>query len=111
MPALLSIDPTIVSIIRDDLRLTTWLLLGACAQSLLVFFLPTPYALLPAILLLSYRIIKVSCMTAGFIHDTTQDQVIKGRFTAQLLPGGSFEAKQATDEEIVVFIVGARSNQ
>ncbi|MCJ1401655.1 hypothetical protein MMC11_004872 [Xylographa trunciseda] len=111
MPALPAIDPTIVSVIRDDLRLTTWLLLGASLQSLLVLCLPTPYAVLPAVLLLSYRIIKVSCMTAGLIHDTTQDQVVKGRFTAQLCPGESFAAKQASEEEVVIFIIGARSNQ
>ena len=111
MPSLPTIDPTIVSIVRDDLRLTTWLLLGACLQSLLVVLLPPTYALLPAVTLLSFRIAKVGFMTAGFIHDTTQDKVKKGRFTAQLFNGNDTEPNQATDEEVVVFIVGARSNQ
>lgn len=111
MPFLPALNPTIVSLIRDDLRLSTWLLLGACIQSLLVLFLPTKVALLPAALILGARITKVALMTGGFVHDTTQDQVIQGRFTAQLPYGRSPSTEKSAREEIVVFIIGARSNQ
>ena len=113
MPFLPKIDPTIVSLIRDDLRLTTWLLLGASLQSLLVYFLPTRIAFLPAVSLLSYRVITTALITGGLIHHTSQDPVLYGRFTAQIpeTNSASSEKRSASDEEVVVFIVGARSNQ
>lgn len=111
MPPFPRLDPTIVSIIRDDLRLSTWLLLGACLQSLLVLCLPTRIALLPAALILGARMVKVALMVGGLIRDTTQEKVIKGRVTAQLPPESHSGMKKNVDEEIVVFIIGARSNQ
>ena len=109
MPFLPAVDPTIISLIRDDLQLTTWLSLGACLQSFLILLLPAKYAMLPAAAVVGYRFTKTALMTVGLIHDTTQDKVLQGRFTAQLPPVGS-EQKKA-DEEMVVFIIGARSNQ
>jgi hypothetical protein len=108
LPAL---NPTLISVIRDDLRLTTWILLGACIQSVLVLTLPPRVAILPAALLLGFRIVKTTLMTGGLIHDTTQDRVIKGRHTAQLPYGSGPDAEKGVDEEMVLFIIGARSNQ
>ncbi|KAL9101128.1 MAG: hypothetical protein Q9187_009277, partial [Circinaria calcarea] len=110
MPPFPRLDPTIASIIRDDLRLSTWLLLGACLQSLLFLCLPTRIALLPATLILGARIVKVALMVGGLIRDTTQEKVIKGRVTAQLPLEGNSGIEKNVDEEIVVFIIGARSN-
>ena len=50
-------------------------------------------------------------MTGGLINDSTQDQVLRGRFTAQIPNASVQDSKKRFDEEIVVFIIGARSNQ
>ena len=105
-----SIDATALAIIRDDLRITTWLLLGACLQLLLIAFLPARIAVLPPLLLLGSRIVWTGLMLAGIVHDTTLDKTIRGRQTSQFPPGAIPSAK-ANDEELVVFIIGARFNQ
>ncbi|MCJ1317951.1 hypothetical protein MMC15_003278 [Xylographa vitiligo] len=95
---------------RDDLRLTTWLLVGACLQSLLVLSLPRYVALLPAALVLGARFLVNLLMTQGFVHNAGSDGVYQGRATAMIpLEDGSFPDK-ASDHEIVLFIVSTRSS-
>ena len=96
---------------RDDLRLTTWLLVGACLQSLLVLSLPRYVALLPAALVLGARFLVNLLMTQGFVHNAGSEGVYQGRATAMIpLEDGSFPDK-ASDHEIVLFIVSTRSSQ
>ena len=104
------IDATALAIIRDDLRLTTWLLVGACLQSLLLFILPIYFAVLPALVLLGVRIVWTVLMLTGVVHDTTLDKTVRGRQTSQF-PAGAGLSEKANDEEFVVFIIGARFNQ
>lgn len=103
-------DPTVLAIIRDDLRLTTWLLVGASLQSLLLAFLPVRIAVLPTFSILASRIIWTALMLAGLVHDTTLDKTVRGRQTSRF-PAGTTLSEKASDEEFVVFIIGARFNQ
>ena len=111
MAILPAIDPTIISVIRDDLRLTTWILLGASLQALAVVFLPGNAILLPAAILLGARIIKVLLMLTGTIHDTSRDKVLQERLTARIPYESNSETGSQAKEELVLFIIGARSNQ
>ena len=100
-----------LAFIRDQFRLSTWLLIGACLQTLLLLLLPARIASFPAAILLASRVIKTTLMSKGFIHDMSLDNVLLGRRTAQIPnEDGSFP-ERAADKEVVVFIVGARSNQ
>lgn len=104
------INATVLAIIRDDLRLTTWLLLGACLQSMLLIFLPTRFAVLPALFFLTSRVAWTGLMMAGYIRDTTLTKTIRGRQTAQF-PPDTVRSSKANSENLVVFIIGARFNQ
>ena len=105
-----SIDAAALAIIRDDLRLTTWLLLGACLQSLLLSFLPIRLAVLLALLVLGGRILRTFLMLTGIIHDSTLEKTVRGRHTSQFPVGEGLSGK-ANDEEFVLFVIGARFNQ
>ena len=111
MPALPVLDATVISVIRDDLRLTTWILLGAWFQAVLVLLLPGKLALLPATFLLAFRIAKVLLMLGGIIHDTSREKVLQERLTARLPYANQVEDGASPKEEMVLFIIGARSNQ
>ncbi|MCJ1314665.1 hypothetical protein MMC25_008347 [Agyrium rufum] len=91
MPSHLSV------VIRDNLSLTTWLLLGASLQSaaiLLASALPSTLStrisplqitLIPALLLLLLRLVNATLVTYGITIDQTMRKSIRwGRFAAQL---------------------------
>jgi hypothetical protein len=96
---------------RDDLRMTTWLLMGACFQISLIAIFPIRIAVAPAILLLASRFAYTILVWKGFLRNTSLDVVRLGKVSAQLpLSDGSFAA-EPSDQQIVVMILGARSSQ
>lgn len=102
--------PNYLLFFRDDLRLSTWILLGACLQSLLVLLFPRFVALLPAFTVLVTRIIIGALKNEGLLSHTGFDKVRLGRTTAQIPnQDGSFSATPA-DKDIVVFIIATRSS-
>jgi hypothetical protein len=97
--------------LRDDFQLTTWIAFGAALQISLSSVLPTRVALLPAVLLLLYRVSVFAATKNGFIRDTTMERVHVGRYTAQIpRPDSSFSSKPS-DQEVTVFILGAQWNR
>ncbi|KAF7585410.1 hypothetical protein BBP40_010973 [Aspergillus hancockii] len=101
--------PARVVVLRDSLTLSTWLLLGGLLQSLAVLLFGT-YALIPAILVLSYRTTDHLLMACNVTRNRYMDDVVVGKFTAQApYADGSFGSELAS-ESIVVFHLGARSN-
>lgn len=102
--------PNYLLFFRDDLRLSTWILLGACLQSLLVLFLPRSIALFPAFSIVVCRVIISALRNEGLLSHTGFDKVRLGRTTAQIPnQDGSFSATPA-DKDIVVFIIATRSS-
>lgn len=100
-----------INTIRDNFSLTTWLLAGACLQSLLVLLLPTRVALLPAVILLTVRFVHGALITRGYIRNPYLDGTFRGRWMVPT-PGETESASEETShKEMVVFIVGASSNQ
>jgi hypothetical protein len=102
--------PKAISVpIRDSLTLSSWLFLGGLLQGLAVMLLGT-YALVPAILVLSYRTIDHLLMAANITRNRYMDGVVSAKFTAQTpYANGQFGTELAS-ESIVVFHLGARSN-
>lgn len=100
-----------LNFLLNNFNLSTWLIAGATLQSILSFFLPRNVALLPAVILLISRLISGALTTKGFLRNKNLDGAFMGRWTASMLnEDGSVPVKTA-DKEIVVFVVGARSNQ
>ena len=98
-------------VIRDQLSLTSWLLAGACLQSLLVLCLPRLVALLPAVVFLFLRLADTILMSTGYTRNRYLDGTRKGKWTAQIPnKDGSFPEKPA-NKGMVLFVVGASSNQ
>ncbi|KAL8702648.1 MAG: hypothetical protein Q9201_004173 [Fulgogasparrea decipioides] len=88
--------PNYLLYFRDDLRLSTWILLGAVIQSLLVITLPHHVALLPAALILGTRIILSTLRNEGFLPSSEAEAVVPGRYTAQVPnPDGSITTASA----------------
>ncbi|KAL9601155.1 MAG: hypothetical protein Q9179_002959 [Wetmoreana sp. 5 TL-2023] len=101
--------PNYLLYFRDDLRLSTWILLGAVIQSLLVITLPHHVALLPAALILGTRIILSTLRNEGFLPSSEAEAVVPGRYTAQVPnPDGSITTASAN--KICIFIIATRSN-
>ncbi|KAJ5758899.1 hypothetical protein N7520_006055 [Penicillium odoratum] len=98
------------NILKDQLSMTTWLLLGAVIQGLAVLTLPAFYAILPAILLLSYRVLDNLLMTAGLKKNRFMDNVIMGKFTGQIPNTDGVYSSEPADENVVSFQLITRSN-
>ncbi|MCJ1403430.1 hypothetical protein MMC11_006653 [Xylographa trunciseda] len=98
------------NIMKDDVELSTTLLIGAGLQSLLVLFLPPYVAILPACLLLLYRVASTYLMTLGLVQNPRLKKITKGRLWATYpdLDGSSTESPP--ENNVVLFILGARSN-
>lgn len=68
-------------------------------------------ALLPAVILLLLRLAKGVLITQGYIHNTYTDGAFMHKGTAPIPnDDGSIPAK-AADKGLVVFILGANTNQ
>ncbi|CAG8951369.1 hypothetical protein HYFRA_00007281 [Hymenoscyphus fraxineus] len=94
----------------DDFRMTTWILMVACFQAFFLLFLPVSVVITPPIAALSSRIIYFLLVKRGIVRDSQVDGVRAGKYTAQIpSENGSFSASPSS-QEVVVFILGARSN-
>ena len=100
-----------LNFIRDNFSLPTWLLVGACLQSLLVLLLPTRVALLPAVILFAVRFISGALIARGYIRNSYMDGVYMGRYMVPMLEEDEPTLGKASGKEMAVFIVGATSNQ
>ena len=102
--------PNYLLYFRDDMKLSTWILWGACLQSLLALFLPRYVALLPAVTMLATRILTGMLRNQGLLPNPGFNNVKLGRLTAQIPnEDGSF-SKTAAAKDIVVFIIATRSH-
>ncbi|GAB1199717.1 hypothetical protein APSETT444_009074 [Aspergillus pseudonomiae] len=95
--------------VRDNLTLSTWLLLGGLLQGLAVMVFGT-YALIPTMLILLYRTTDHLLMAANITRNRYMDGVIQTKFSAQAPNTDGTFGKELASESIVVFHLGARSN-
>ena len=105
MPASLSI------FLRDDFTLTTWMLIGACIQSILFLVLPLYVAVLFTGIFSAARIVKFVLTSRKILVDPDLTHVRYGRYTAPIPSENGSLPLKASEAEVVVFILGARSNQ
>jgi hypothetical protein len=96
--------------IKDELRISTWLALGAIVNTLLFYTIGRISLALP-IVLLAYRFGDALLQTWGLKRNPYMDDVILSKYSAQLPnPDGTFGPKPA-DDQVAVFHIGGRCNQ
>jgi hypothetical protein len=102
---------SLATILKDSLHMSTILLLGAVAQSLLCAFLPIRLAIAPAFLILLYRIVKVHLQAYHILPDHSLDNIVRGKVSAQLPDSqtGRFGSTPA-QQPVVIFLLGVRFN-
>ncbi|KAJ5591625.1 uncharacterized protein N7459_001994 [Penicillium hispanicum] len=99
-----------INILKEQFSLSTWILLGAVIQGVVVLMVPLFYAVLPAMVIISYRVVDVLLMTAGITRNRFLDGVIMGKFTGQIPNREGVYANQPSDENVVAFQLITRLN-
>lgn len=102
----------LAELIHSNFSLTTWLLTGAILQSTLTILLPSnPYALLPALLLLTARILNALLIHCSILPNPYLKDVLPGKTTALLpSPQGDLSLAASRQQKIAVCLLGAKSN-
>ena len=85
--------------------------MGAVLQTLLVLTLPRSYAILPPDGILLWRFAQTMLMCYGYIPNTQMEGVIQGKFSALIPTKDGALPAQASQDEVTVILLGARSNQ
>ena len=98
--------------LRDNFRTSTWLLIGASLQCLLLALPIRPsYALLPALLLLGYRFTSGLLMCFGIIKHPYMDGVIVGKTAAAMPESYDIDGKRKDDGGLCVILLFGRCNR
>ncbi|KAK0510414.1 hypothetical protein JMJ35_006846 [Cladonia borealis] len=93
---------------------TTWFLLGACVQLVLALCLPIYVSFVPiATVLLTHSLKTAVQSTRPTLAKSTSipDDVLQGRYTAQIPHKDGSSVQQGAGEESVVFVLGASSHR
>ena len=99
------------NIMKDEAELSTWLLVGAGLQSLLVLFLPLYVAVVPTCSFLLYRITTTFLITQGLMNNPRLENVTAGKLWAVPPSLNGSPSVKSPQNNMVLFILGARSNQ
>ncbi|KAK5045089.1 hypothetical protein LTR84_010237 [Exophiala bonariae] len=96
--------------LRENFSVSTWLLIGALLQSILVFIIPRLYAFLPVFLILAARFGDSLAITFGFKRNYYMDDAILHRVSPQIPDEDGNFHEDSSNEKVVVFMLGAKSN-
>ncbi|GIZ41165.1 hypothetical protein CKM354_000448000 [Cercospora kikuchii] len=97
------------NIVRDQFAIETWLALGAATQASLYALLGT-YAFLPAIFYLLLTALDTILIITGLKSNPYMKDTIPKKFSAQLPDASGNHGSQPANQDIVVFLIGTRSN-
>ncbi|KAF3403572.1 hypothetical protein F1880_009575 [Penicillium rolfsii] len=100
---------SISAAIRDNMTLSSWLLIGGLLQGVSLLALG-PITILPTALILTYRVVDNLLMSFGITRNRYLDDVIHTKFSPQIPhKDGSFGSEPSRDQ-VVVLHLGNRSN-
>ena len=98
-------------VLRDNFRTSTWVLLGACLQTVLLYYVPGYLCLVPAFVLLGWRIADTMLMTIGIRRNHFMDGVIPGKVTAHFPDAaGKYTSESAGESPVCLILLGIRCN-
>ncbi|CAK1358652.1 hypothetical protein CB0940_06767 [Cercospora beticola] len=97
------------SIIRDQFTIQTWLAFGAAAQAVL-YVAVGAYAFVPVTFYLLLIGLETALISTGLISNPYMKGVIPKKFSAQIPDASGNYGSKPADTDIVVFLIGARSN-
>ena len=98
--------------LRDNFTTSTWLLIGACLQCLLLALPIRPsYAFFPALLLLGFRFVNWLLMYLGIIKHPYADGVIPGKASVAMPESYDVDGKKKDDGGVCVIMLFARCNR
>jgi hypothetical protein len=99
------------TLLKDELSLTAWLVIGAAGQLLVTFLAPAKYALVPVGLTFAILAIDFITQLLGLQKSVYLKDAVMGRH-AVLFPNedGSRPDKMAS-QSVAIFMIGIRSNQ
>ncbi|KAK5690725.1 hypothetical protein LTR17_025850 [Elasticomyces elasticus] len=97
------------NMVRNQLTITTWLCLGGIAQGIL-FLAVGRLALAPAVLVVAYKALLTYAQVVGWVRNPLMDDVIMKKFSAQIPDASGHYGSKPADNDIVVFLIGARSH-
>ena len=105
------------NLLRSQLSISEWLLVGCSLQSLLILISPWPalYTLSPSFIILAFKILKVVAVTYKLIPNDHMRGVRVGR-TSAVYPGQKGDFSREVGEavgggDVCVFILSTRCNQ
>ncbi|PVH98545.1 hypothetical protein DM02DRAFT_530950 [Periconia macrospinosa] len=96
--------------LKDDFRLSTWLLIGGAIQAGLVLVLPPRVAIAPAFFILLYRLLNFAMVRQGKLPNPYTRDVITGKQSIRIPRSDGGVPEKMGDQQVVVFILGARSS-
>ncbi len=99
------------NVLRNNFTIWTWLAMGSLVQGIASAFLPSKYALLPVVGFLSHRLLRTGLMYLGVIPNPQMDEVLMGKFTAQVPGRDGMPPRETSDQDVCIMILAARSNQ
>jgi hypothetical protein len=91
--------------LRDQLSISTWLVLGASVQSLLFAIIPPHYAALPAVSYLLYSVTRTTLQVLRWAPSSSSPPPITGGYYSAMPP-----ASLSEPQPIVVFVLGFQSS-
>lgn len=103
---------SLLSYFRDDFRMETWLLAGACLQAVGILLLGQRSLIITAVLL-GYQLGAGLLKDQGLFKSNQSKNVKWGKWTMQFPRRESdapLQDRSPSDEEIVVFMLASRSN-
>ena len=93
-----------------DYPVSTWLLIGASLQCLLIATVPRNVALFPAVILFSYHLIKAYLQASSRPHNPVAEGIIYDRTTTQFPAADGTLTAPPSSEGITVLVLGASFN-
>ncbi|RVX66761.1 hypothetical protein B0A52_08954 [Exophiala mesophila] len=97
-------------LLRINFDISTWLLLGALIQSLVVVLIPRIYALLPVVLVLLVRFANTMAITFGFKANPYLKDAVLHRLTPQIPDADGQFSDEASNEKVTVLFLGFKCN-
>lgn len=98
-----------LQLLRDQFAIPTWLAIGGALQGF-CFLTIDRISLLPAFILLLYRVLDTYAQAVGLKHNSSMDNVDPRKVSAQPPDELGNYGSQPASQDMVVLLIGARSN-